>query len=65
MNDPAAKPDERNAWVGRIETVSAALGAYRLPLVIFATESLRLAVESFTRLNRAGQSMGADEMFSL
>jgi hypothetical protein len=64
MNDPAAKPDERNAWVGRIETVSAALGAYRLPLVIFATESLRLAVESFTRLNRAGQSMGADEMFS-
>jgi hypothetical protein len=50
--------------VGRIETVSAALGAYRLPLVIFATESLRLVVESFTRLNRAGQSMGADEMFS-
>jgi hypothetical protein len=54
----------RDTWVGRIETVSAALGAYRLPLVIFATESLRLAVESFTRLNRAGQSMGADEMFS-
>ena len=54
----------KDTWVGRIETVSAALGAYRLPLVIFATESLRLAVESFTRLNRAGQSMGADEMFS-
>jgi hypothetical protein len=54
----------REAWVGRIETVSAALGAYRLPLVIFATESLRLIVESFTRVNRSGQSMGADEMFS-
>jgi hypothetical protein len=54
----------REAWVGRIETVSAAMGAYRLPLVIFATESLRLIVESFTRVNRSGQSMGADEMFS-
>jgi hypothetical protein len=54
----------REAWVERIETVSAALGAYRLPLVIFATESLRLIVESFTRVNRSGQSMGADEMFS-
>lgn len=54
----------RDRWVGRIEAVSAALGAYRLPLVIFATESLRLAVESFTRLNRSGQAMGADEMFS-
>jgi hypothetical protein len=54
----------RDQWVSRIEAVSAALGAYRLPLVIFATESLRLAVESFTRLNRSGQAMGADEMFS-
>ena len=54
----------RDAWVNQIETVSAALGAYRFPLVIFATESLRLAVESFTRLNRSGQPMGADEMFS-
>ena len=64
MNDTSALAADRDTWVGRIETVSAALGAYRLPLVIFATESLRLAVESFTRLNRAGQSMGADEMFS-
>jgi hypothetical protein len=62
--DIAADPILRDTWIGRIETVSAALGAYRLPLVIFATESLRLVVESFTRLNRAGQSMGADEMFS-
>ena len=54
----------RDTWVGRIETVSAALGAYRLPLVIFATDSLRLAVESFTRLNRSGQPMGPDEMLS-
>lgn len=55
---------EREHWVSQIEAVSSALGAYRLPLVIFATESIRLAVESFTRLNRSGQSMGADEMFS-
>jgi hypothetical protein len=54
----------RARWVERIETVSTALAAYRLPLVIFATDSLRLAVESFTRLNRSGQSMGTDEMFS-
>ncbi len=55
---------DRTQWVARIETVSAALAAYRVPLVIFATDSLRLAVESFTRLNRSGQSMGPDEMFS-
>lgn len=54
----------RSEWVERIETVAAALAAYRLPLVIFTTESLRLAVESFTRLNRSGQSIGPDEMFS-
>lgn len=56
--------EARTRWVGRIETVSAALAAYRVPLVIFATESLKLVVESFTRLNRSGQSMGPDEMFS-
>src|ERR1017187_5488066 len=64
MKDDSVDMWLRESWVTQIETVSAALGAYRLPLVIFATESLRLAVESFTRLNRAGQSMGADEMFS-
>ena len=63
-NGISADANLRDTWVGRIEAVAAALGAYRLPLVIFATESLRLAVESFTRLNRSGQSMGADEMFS-
>ena len=66
MSESNATPDVsiRENWVERIETVSSALAAYRIPLVIFATESLRLAVESFTRLNRSGQSMGADEMFS-
>ena len=64
---PTGNPAEdsvRENWVSQIENVSAALGTYRLPLVIFATENLTLAVESFTRLNRSGQSMGADEMFS-
>lgn len=55
---------QRSEWIERIEAASAALAAYRVPLVIFATRSLRLAVESFTRLNRAGQSVGPDEMFS-
>jgi hypothetical protein len=54
----------RSGWIERLEAVSAAIAAYRVPLVIFATDSLRLAVESFTRLNRSGQSMGPDEMFS-
>jgi hypothetical protein len=63
-SDRGTTLEERELWVNRIEVVSSALGAYRLPLVIFATESIRLAVESFTRLNRSGQSMGADEMFS-
>lgn len=66
MGDPNAPPDiqSREVWIERIEAVSAALTAYRIPLVIFATESLRLAVESFTRLNRSGQAMGPDEMLS-
>lgn len=66
MRDPSETPDiqSREIWVERMEVVSAALTAYRIPLVIFATESLRLAVESFTRLNRSGQAMGPDEMLS-
>ena len=66
MGAPDPKPDAstRTLWIARIEAVSAALAAYRVPLVIFATDSLRLAVESFTRLNRSGQAMGPDEMFS-
>jgi hypothetical protein len=66
MGAPGEAPDAgaRAVWVERIEMVSAALAAYRVPLVIFATDSLRLAVESFTRLNRSGQSMGSDEMLS-
>lgn len=66
MGAPGDAPDAatRSRWIEQIESVSAALAAYRVPLVIFATDSLRLAVESFTRLNRSGQSMGPDEMFS-
>ncbi|AUX46507.1 hypothetical protein SOCE26_080130 [Sorangium cellulosum] len=66
MGAPGQVPDTetRSRWMERIESVSAALAAYRIPLVIFATDSLRLAVESFTRVNRSGQSLGPDEMFS-
>ena len=65
MSEPGLHSNElKEQWISRVENVAGALGTYRLPLVIFATESLRLAVESFTRLNRSGQAMGADEMFS-
>ncbi|MFS8065209.1 MAG: DUF262 domain-containing protein [Byssovorax sp.] len=62
--DAASQTPGAKMWIERIESVSAALAAYRVPLVIFATDSLKLVVESFTRLNRSGQSMGPDEMFS-
>lgn len=64
MSDKDVTHDVREKWTTRMETVSAALSAYRLPLVIFATESLKLVVESFARVNRSGQSLGPDEMLS-
>lgn len=64
LADDSVSVAQRAEWVERIEATSAALAAYRVPLVIFATRSIRLAVESFTRLNRAGQVVGPDEMFS-
>ncbi len=62
--DDALSTDTRSQWLERIEAVSAAFSAYRVPLVIFATDSMQLAVESFTRLNRAGKPVGPDELVS-
>lgn len=48
----------------RLQGVARALQSYKIPIVEFVTDDLNLAVESFTRLNRKGVAIGADEMFS-
>jgi len=55
---------ERRRWVLRLQEAAQALQSYRVPVVEFSTDSLQLAVESFTRLNRQGRTVGPDEMFS-
>lgn len=50
--------------VDRLQGVARALQSYKIPIVEFVTNDLNLAVESFTRLNRKGVAIGADEMFS-
>jgi hypothetical protein len=50
--------------VERLQGVGRALQSYKIPIVEFVTDDLNLAVESFTRLNRKGVPIGADEMFS-
>lgn len=54
----------REILVARLQGVARALQSYRIPIVEFVTDDLNLAVESFTRLNRKGVRIGADEMFS-
>lgn len=48
------------AW----QAAATSLTSYRFPVVEFHTNDLSLAVESFTRLNRRGLAISADEMFS-
>jgi hypothetical protein len=51
-------------WVNRAQKIARAIQGYRIPIVQFATSNLSIAVESFSRLNRNGRSIGQDEMFS-
>jgi hypothetical protein len=51
-------------WVGRAQEVARAIQSYRIPLVEIKTNNLSIAVESFSRLNKKGRSIGQDEMFS-
>ncbi|RDE49262.1 MAG: DUF262 domain-containing protein [Candidatus Accumulibacter meliphilus] len=51
-------------WVNRAQEVARAIQSYRIPLVEIKTNSLSIAVESFSRLNKKGRSIGQDEMFS-
>jgi hypothetical protein len=60
--DDPTKPCFR--WVNRAQEVARAIQSYRIPLVEIKTNSLSIAVESFSRLNKKGRSIGQDEMFS-
>jgi Protein of unknown function DUF262 len=52
------------SWVNRAQQVARAIQGYRVPIVQFTTNNLSIAVESFSRLNKKGRSIGQDEMFS-
>ncbi len=56
--------DEVLRWVNRAQEVARAIQSYRIPLVEIKTNNLSIAVESFSRLNKKGRSIGQDEMFS-
>ncbi len=61
------KSEEREQagdWVDRAQQVARAIQGYRVPIVQFTTNNLSIAVESFSRLNKKGRSIGQDEMFS-
>ena len=46
------------------QNAADALANYQLPLVEFHTDDLKIAVESFARLNRGGQKLSVDQMWS-
>ncbi len=56
--------EEAEIWVDRAQDVARAIQGYRVPIVHFTTNNLSIAVESFSRLNKKGRSIGQDEMFS-
>lgn len=56
--------NETQAIVEAWQAAATSLTSYRFPLVEFHTNDLSLAVESFTRLNRRGLDISADEMYS-
>ncbi|MCP4004056.1 MAG: DUF262 domain-containing protein [bacterium] len=58
------KREEAEIWVDRAQDVARAIQGYRVPIVHFSTNDLSTAVESFSRLNKKGRSIGQDEMFS-
>ena len=58
------KREEVYVWVARAQEAARAIQSYRIPLVEIKTNSLSVAVESFSRLNKKGRSIGQDEMFS-
>jgi len=63
LSSPSYKEDAL-LWAARAQEVARAIQGYRIPLVEIKTNSLSVAVESFSRLNKKGRSIGQDEMFS-
>lgn len=59
-----ARDEVDDAAIRRVQEVSRAFQSYRVPIVMFASDELSVAVESFSRLNRKGRSISQDEMFS-
>jgi hypothetical protein len=59
-----AMREDVSRWVNRAQEVARAIQGYRIPLVEIKTNNLSIAVESFSRLNKKGRSIGQDEMFS-
>lgn len=51
-------------WTDRARDAMNALNSYRIPVMTFYTDSLKLAVESFARLNKSGRLIGPDELVS-
>lgn len=62
QNDAARKNVFR--WVTQAQEAARAIQTYRIPLVEIKTNNLSIAVESFSRLNKKGRSIGQDEIFS-
>jgi hypothetical protein len=51
-------------YVARLQSVGRALQTYKVPVVEFSTDDLKVAVDGFARVNLKGQSIGPDEMFA-
>lgn len=56
-------PQRAPLWVERIERVARALVEYQIPVIAYNGD-LDSAVEVFSRLNRTGKGLGADELLS-
>lgn len=61
---PEQSRAEVDEWIKRAQEVGQAIQRYRIPIVEIKTDSLSIAVESFSRLNKKGRKVSADEMFS-
>jgi len=60
----SASASKAEPWINRAQEVARAIQGYRVPIVQFTTNNLSIAVESFSRLNKKGRTIGQDEMFS-
>lgn len=52
------------SWISKAQEAARSIQSYRIPTIEIKTRSLSIAVESFSRLNKKGRTIGQDEMFS-